>query len=867
MYDRTVSAWSPAPWFLVSRPLGPSDEVVRQGVIDLLDRAIGSARVTRIVAPSGYGKTSALRQWADRAEGPVAWLTLTEFDDDPVRLHRGIVSSLKRSAEAVGGEASHRLLQLIPDVNRLAASYDALISALERTAASLVLVVDDAHLGGEALRDTVAHLVGDGTSSTIHLVLAGSADVDLPSKLRIDGALADVSPAALAFTAAEVDQLTATLGITGDASLAERIIDRTGGWPAAVRAVLFDVTDSAAIRGHTGSRAIVDLVAEEVLPRLGSDLAAFVLAATTCTRLDANLARALTGRTDSAALLEACVRRGLFIDRYEDGDETVVYRWHVVLAEACQAILGERDAEELERLHRTAALALRDDYPLPAVDHALRAGDGELAVDIIATSWAGILLQAGASALERACRTLPRPWSASPEVLHARACCLDVAGDRLGAALLAERAVALAAEIEPGRRARAALVAAEAALLLADEHPVLLAAVDDLTRLLKSATDLPPRTYGHLLFLAGWAEMRLRRSPEHAIRLLESARLEAIAVGDDVVAHRAGVNAAFALTFAGRFRDAEARLDESNAALAVRADWNAYDGGIEATARGYIAFHRGEAEEATRHLTGMVGGDAGNGPYALLAAFHLVLIAADAGDPVGLDRAEQALDRFPATPAHGMPWPEYAVFARCRAALARGHADEALDLARSIADLRFVPVMAGMLAEVHRQLGTIDEAEACLDALDAQPVPPYARVGTLVTRALIAAEREVGDDAQSLVEQALSLAVAERVARPFTGDDPMLRSLLAERAARGTRHDGFLADLLARSEHDGGRLRAGVQLSRREREVLGYLRSSLTTAEIAEALFVSVNTVKTHQRAIYRKLGVTSRREAIRLSI
>jgi len=243
------------------------------------------------------------------------------------------------------------------------------------------------------------------------------------------------------------------------------------------------------------------------------------------------------------------------------------------------------------------------------------------------------------------------------------------------------------------------------------------------------------------------------------------------------------------------------------------------------------------------------------------------MIAAEVGDLVHLDQAERDLGRFPDAPLHGMPWPEYAVFARCRAALARGHADEALDLARSIADLRFVPVMAGMLAEVHRQLGTIDEAEACLDALDAQPVPPYARVGTLVTRALIAAEREVGDDAQSLVEQALSLAVAERVARPFTGDDPMLRSLLAERAARGTRHDGFLADLLARSEHDGGRLRAGVQLSRREREVLGYLRSSLTTAEIAEALFVSVNTVKTHQRAIYRKLGVTSRREAIRLSI
>src|SRR5690606_27362245 len=101
----------------------------------------------------------------------------------------------------------------------------------------------------------------------------------------------------------------------------------------------------------------------------------------------------------------------------------------------------------------------------------------------------------------------------------------------------------------------------------------------------------------------------------------------------------------------------------------------------------------------------------------------------------------------PDAPSHGMPWPQYAVFARCRAALARGDADEALDLARSIADLRFAPVMGSMLAEVHRQLGTIDEAEACLDAIASLTIPSYARVGTLVTQALIAAEREATDEA------------------------------------------------------------------------------------------------------------------------
>lgn len=867
MYEKTVSAWSPAPWFLVSRPLRPSDEVVRERVIGLVDAGVRRACVTRIVAPSGYGKTSALRQWADRADVPVAWLTITEFDDDPVRLHRGIVSAIKRAAEAMGGDADHPLLQLVPDLDHLGASYDALTDALERTDGPLVVVVDDAHLAGEALRDTVTHLLRAATSSGLRLVLAGSSEVELPARLRIDGALVDIAPSTFAFIAEEIDHLTSTLGVTDDPALAERILERTGGWPAAVRAVLFDVTASEAVSGHTGSRAIADLVAEEVLPRLGDDLASFVLATSTCPRLDATLARLLSGRIDSAALLETCVRRGLFIDRYQDGDETAVYRWHAVLADACQAILAERDPRALEGLHRTAAEALRDDYPLSAIDHALRAGDPELAVDVIATSWAGILLQAGASALDRACRALPRPWSSSPEVLHARACCLDVTGDRHGAALLAQRATAAAEGLETDRRTRVALVAAQAALLLADDHPVLLAAVDDLTALLATTADLPPRTYAHLLFLAGWAELRLRRAPEQAIRLLETARLEAIAVGDDVVAQRAGANSAFALAFAGRFQDAEARLEETNAALAVRADWNAYDGGIEATARGYIAFHRGAPEEATRHLTAAAEGDAGNGPYALLAVFHLALVAADVGDPVRIEQAQQALGRLPDAPFHGMPWPQYAVFARCRAALARGDADEALDLARSIADLRFAPVMGAMLAEVHRQLGTIDEAVACLDAIDGLPVPSYARVGTLVTRALIAVERGATDEAHDLVEQALDLAVEEQVVRPFAGTDPMLRSLLAAHAPRGTRHDGFLADLLSRSEHGEDRLRAGVQLSRREREVLGYLRSSLTTAEIAEALFVSANTVKTHQRAIYRKLGVSSRREAIKLSV
>ncbi|MFB9953727.1 response regulator transcription factor [Cellulomonas denverensis] len=57
------------------------------------------------------------------------------------------------------------------------------------------------------------------------------------------------------------------------------------------------------------------------------------------------------------------------------------------------------------------------------------------------------------------------------------------------------------------------------------------------------------------------------------------------------------------------------------------------------------------------------------------------------------------------------------------------------------------------------------------------------------------------------------------------------------------------------------------ELTPRERDVLVCLRSSLTTEEIAASMFLSINTIKTHIRAIYRKLGVSGRREAVRSGV
>jgi LuxR family maltose regulon positive regulatory protein len=137
----------------------------------------------------------------------------------------------------------------------------------------------------------------------------------------------------------------------------------------------------------------------------------------------------------------------------------------------------------------------------------------------------------------------------------------------------------------------------------------------------------------------------------------------------------------------------------------------------------------------------------------------------------------------------------------------------------------------------------------------------YVRVATLATTALVA--RRQGDMAAThdLLERALDSAEPERLRRPFCEDHLEMRQLLAEHLAWGTRHEDFLMGCLTLREPTGPL----ESLSDREREVLDQLRTTRTMTEIAQALSVSINTVKSHQRAIYRKLGVTSRREAVRL--
>lgn len=867
-----IAGWAPSPWFLVTPPEPQVAVVDRRRVTDTIDRAVAASRVTVVAAPAGFGKTVALGTWARESEIPVAWVTLTHFDDDePVRLLSAVVSALQRQAETTGAPALQPLRALNPDPHDLAASHDALLRALSALAAPLALVVDDAHLAGRALSSGLVRSLLEHAPPTLRIVLVGRDGLRAPlGRLLLTGSATDIGAPTLAFTADEVAAAATALGVRLEPNGPAAIRESTDGWPVAVRLGLASAGRDDSLGDATplptaaaSSSALADYVAEEIIDRLPPELADFVLATTTCSRVDAGLAAALSDRDDSAALLEQCLRTGLFLDRFSEDGGAPVFRWHAVFADQCRTILRRRDPARSARLDIVAAERLASSFPLAAVEHALHGGNDALAARILATHWLGLVMRSQERAVARLALELSEPWRNDPEILMIRACCLDLLDDRIGATLHFARATA-GSDAKDAQSGRRAVTRALAETFLADDHATLGDAVDRLDAFVQGTADLDPELYSGVLFVLGRTELRLRRAPDRAVRLLSAAVKEATAVGQPLLGHRASANLGFALAFGGHFTDARRALAEIPGLADGPHAWQSYDGGIEAMSEGWVAFWQDDlpaAEAAFRHV---IAGGGGTTSYAALACAYLALVACEERDTAALAEAEQLVREGVADrEVQGVPWHVYRGAVLARIAEARGDTELALATARRVDDLPHIPVARLLLAGLFRRAGEHRTAVAMLRKFEPAGLTSFARTSLLLNTALLHSNAGNDENAHRALERSLDAAAGERVALPFAEADPRLRELLVEHAAGATAHTAFLADRIARLDR-ASHATSVRGLSPREQEILGLLRTPMTVAEIAVALHLSVNTVKTHLRSLYRKLGVSSRREAVR---
>ncbi|MEU9339034.1 LuxR C-terminal-related transcriptional regulator [Streptomyces sp. NPDC048290] len=820
-------------------PERPRSYLRRERIARHLDQGLGTP-LTIVNGPAGAGKTLAVADWADRLDRPVAWLTAEDGDRRPGVFWAYLLEALRGCGITVGTDA-------VPGGRALLAR---LAEELRRLGGGVVVVVDEfervtgADVGAQL--EFVLRHAGDG----LRLVLVGRNEPLLPlHRYRVAGLLTEVRGAELAFTDDEAALLLAAHGLRLPDATTHAVVGRTRGWAAGLRlcamAALEADDPEVYLKEFEADRgAVADFLLGEVLRRQPADAQDLLLRVSVLGRFCPALADALTGRSDAEPLLVGLHRENAFVERLGHA----WFRLHPLFQEILRAHLRVRLPGLEPELHRRAAHWLLDSGELyEALGHAAAAGDWDFAAGAVVDDLALGPYFCGLHREDyrRIFAGMGEARSEGSPVSLLRAARAFGSGDTgLGFSLLDR--------VEQGRptgreRVCSAFLRGIGARLTGD--PDLGAqALRDFT---DAGADVPAAL--------------LRRRPE--LRALLLARVGGAQV------------------WGGRFEEARALLAE------VEAD----PGEPRAEARELLALidHLyGWPERAERKAQ-----DAGG---TGLAALVLAAVAVERGD---LDRAQALLDEHrgggpgleeavrglvlaqlalarghprTAVTTGGEPWGRgvlpspWIAGARAALALAAAPAERRAGAAGTLADaVQPAPLLAVGAAWLLLDAGRAGDATALLGRVRGDPrAGPAVTVRAALVRARLA--ELAGDTAavRRLVGRALLDGRRERLRRPFLDAGEWLGPLLAaerlEAGAAGWLPFGKGGGTDDDGEGGGAEPAVVGELSEREREVLRRLAGMMSTGEIAADLCVSVNTVKTQLKGVYRKLGVNRRNDAVR---
>jgi LuxR family maltose regulon positive regulatory protein len=846
----------------------------------LFERLAAPTRVTVVSAPAGSGKTVLLRSWIGHAglTGCAAWVSVGRGGGDPQAFWLSVLAALRRTG---AGSALVQPLTAAPALDGWGI-VERLLADLAPLGERLWLVVDDVHeLGPEALGQL--ELLIMRAPHQLRFVLAARHDVRLGlHRLRLEGELVDVRGPDLRFTVAEAEELFADAGVQLPGL--SRLVERTEGWAAGLRLA------ALSLAGHPepqrfaeefsgGERTVAEYLLAEVLDRQPDAVRRLLLRTSILDSVNGELADLLSGARGGERVLQDLEAANAFVVALDAGRSW--FRYHYLFADLLQLELRRAEPDEVAGLHRQAAKWLAGHaQPVAAIQHAQAARDWELAARLLADHWPGLHLEGQGATTHQLLAAFP----AETRMADAELAVLSALDELTQGSLeTAERYLGLAeresASVPTERHELAQLLLGIARLLHARECGNL-AAVEKEARLLQALADTPEATQRGL-----GEDLR-------ALTLINLGRAE---------------------WWADRFEDAERHL-EAGVALARRIGRPyleftglAYQTGFESFRSSYAeAVERGRqaVELAERH--GWT-----DEPAAGIASVSVAAMLAWQGRPEEaepwIQRAERTL-RAEAEPAQGLA----IHFRRGQLELARNRKADALTafqaadrLAARLAEPNeMVLPNRSLLVQTLVHLGETERAEGALAELSDQDLDNGAiRCGLAALRLaqqnpqeamaalapvldgsvptvwsgwraqaflLEAIARDVlGDEgaAGRALERALDLAEPDGVLTIFLLNP--VPDLLDRHARQGTAHAALIADIL--SLHAARQLApqpAEPQppleaLSGAEIRVLRYLPTNLTGPEIARELYVSPNTVGTHIRHLYEKLGTHTRSDTV----
>jgi LuxR family maltose regulon positive regulatory protein len=904
-------------------PLRPK-LVSRPRLIRRLDEGLHLGhKLTLVSAQAGFGKTTLLSEWAHHLHSPepntqypisntaIAWLSLDENDDDPIRFWSYAIAALQTVHAGVGQEA---LVAFgAPQPPPLEALLAALINELTARPDPFCLVLDDYHaVKSSAIHRALAFLI-EHQPPHMHLALATRSDPPLPiARLRGRGQMTELRVHDLRFTADEAAAFlneVAGLGLSaGDVAALEA---RTEGWITGLQLAALALQAALSMQGRedvqgfirafTGSnRYVLDYLTEEVLKRQPEGVQSFLLDTSILERLSGPLCDAVcfgraetpgTGGTPAQAgipgteMLAALEQANLFLVPL-DGERRW-YRYHRLFADLLRARAADLQPERLPGLHSRASTWYEENGLLDeAVHHALAAGDLARVGGLIEAHGMPMLMRGELTTLLRWIAALPEERIQA----SARICVLHA-----WALLLTGQVGAIESRLRTVERLQQAAPAGDLQGEIATIRAYVAAQQGDVERTIALARlaleRLDPSSHGVraiVSFVLGGACL-LRGDVAAAAEALREAGTVGLQGGNVHIVAPALNALAGVQMLQGHLRQARTTAQEAinlatgpdgrllpiaagpTSALAELAyEWNDLEGAL--------AYARQSVELSQRW---------GSSDTLCHGYLTLAQVLQARGDLEAVEDALCEAERVGSGIATTPLFPLRLRVAWAHLWLARGNLEAAgrwlEDAAWDPADLLHAPAVLAA-ARVRLALGqpgaALQGLASLLEQARAQDLDAVA-IEALALQAL--AHRALGDSEHALevLAEALSLAEAEEFVRRFVDEGEPMRSLLldfrsrigrrASRVGVGDAHrllayaNRLLAAYPGAQPATAATLAQGLvePLSERELEVLNLIAVGFSNREIAEELVIAVSTVKSHTNHIFGKLAVQSRTQAV----
>ncbi len=358
----------------------------RPRLIERLKECSGH-KLTVICAPAGYGKTTALSQWAAGCNHPIAWFSLDPSDNDPTHFWTYFISAL-RSRVGGTGQASLRMLRSSaqPPIETV---LTVLINDISSWQEECLLVIDDYHLiTNKEIHDAFAFLL-EHLPQRIHLILSTRIGPDLPlSRLRVRGELHELRSSDFRFSPSETeDFLKIEMGLDLSSEQLATLDERTEGWIAGLQLAAISLKGrsdpSEFIESFDGTQEyILRYLVEEVLQQQPKEVQSFLLNSSILDRMSGSLCAYITGWDESPAMLETLYAANLFV--FPLDTERNWYRYHRLFQEALQNRLRRIRPRLIPELHIRASRWYEDSgYMSDAIHHAFMGEDFERAATLI----------------------------------------------------------------------------------------------------------------------------------------------------------------------------------------------------------------------------------------------------------------------------------------------------------------------------------------------------------------------------------------------------------------------------------------------------------------------------------------------------